>query len=232
MKMNKNRLNIEDIIKNSLIDQKALQKEYRLFGKLVYVQEPFVGDVSVQNVIEEIEQTIPPYLLEEIDTIIVGTFDFLDERDLEAIYKDGAIYISNRIINDRDLLENILHETAHSLESSMGYLIYGDSELNSEFLGKRIRLKSILDAEGIEAEYDFTNLEYDPEFDKFLYEEIGYPTLRALTNGLFHTPYAITSLREYWASGFEDYFLGDRELLKRISPRLFNKIEGVITHEN
>ena len=114
----------------------------------------------------------------------------------------------------------------------MGYLIYGDSELNSEFLGKRIRLKSILDAEGIEAEYDFTNLEYDPEFDKFLYEEIGYPTLRALTNGLFHTPYAITSLREYWASGFEDYFLGDRELLKRISPRLFNKIEGVITHEN
>jgi hypothetical protein len=232
MKMNKNRLNIEDIIKNSLLDQKALQKEYRLFGKLVYVQEPFAGDVSVHNVIEEIEQTIPPYLFEEVDTIIVGTFDFLDERDLEAIYKDGAIYISNRIINDRDLLENILHETAHSLESSMGYLIYGDSEINSEFLGKRMRLKSILNAEGIGTEYDFSNTEYDPEFDKFLYEEIGYPTLRSLTNGLFHTPYAITSLREYWASGFEDYFLGNRELLKRISPRLFNKIEGVITHEN
>ena len=230
--MNKNRLNIEDIIKNSLLDQKALQKEYRLFGKLVYVQEPFAGDVSVQNVIEEIEQTIPSYLFEEIDTIIVGTFDFLDERDLEAIYKDGAIYISNRIINDRDLIENILHETAHSLENSMGYLIYGDSELNSEFLGKRMRLKSILDGEGIEIQHNFSDTEYNSEFDKFLYEEIGYPTLRALTNGLFHTPYAITSLREYWASGFEDYFLGDRELLKRISPRLFNKIEEVITHDH
>ena len=232
IKMNKNRLNIEDIIKNSLLDQKALQKEYRLFGKLVYVQEPFAGDVSVQNVIEEIEQTIPSYLFEEIDTIIVGTFDFLDERDLEAIYKDGAIYISNRIINDRDLIENILHDTAHSLESSMGYLIYGDSELNSEFLGKRVRLKSILDAEGIKTQCDFTNTEYDPDFDIFLYEEIGYPTLRALTNGLFHTPYAITSLREYWASGFEDYFLGDRKLLKRISPRLFSKIEGVTNYEH
>jgi hypothetical protein len=88
--------------------RKRSQKEYHLFGKLVYVQEPFVGDVSVQNVIDEIEQTIPPYLFEEVDTIIVGTFDFLDERDLEAIYKDGAIYISNKIINDRDLIENIL----------------------------------------------------------------------------------------------------------------------------
>jgi len=230
--MNKNRINIEDIIKKSLIDQKALQKEYHLFGKLVYVQEPFVGDIDVQNVIEEIEKTIPSYLFEEIDTIIVGTFDFLDERDLEAIYKDGAIYISSRIINDRDLLENILHETAHSLENSMGYFIYGDSELHSEFLGKRMRLKSILNAEGIETQYDFSDTEYDPDFDRFLYEEIGYPTLGALTNGLFHTPYAITSLREYWASGFEDYFLGNREILKRISPRLFNKIEGVINHEH
>ena len=72
--MNKNRLNIEDIIKKSLIDQKALQKEYHLFGKLVYVQEPFVGDIDVQNVIEEIEKTIPSYLFEEVDTVIVGTF--------------------------------------------------------------------------------------------------------------------------------------------------------------
>jgi len=229
--MNKNRLNIEDIIKKSLTEQKTLQKEYHLFGKLVYVQEPFVGDVNIQSVIEEIESSIPSYLFEEIDTVIVGTFDFLDERDLEAIYKDGAIYISSRIINNRDLLENILHETAHSLESSIGYFIYGDSELSSEFLGKRIRLKSILAASGIETQYNFSDTEYNPDFDMFLYEEIGYPTLRALTDGLFHTPYAITSLREYWASGFEDYFLGDRELLKRISPRLFSKIEGVITHE-
>lgn len=231
IRMNKSRLNIEDIIKKSLIEQKALQKEYRLFGKLVYVQEPFVGDVNIQSVIEEVQNNIPSYLFEEVDTVIVGTFDFLDERDLEAIYKDGAIYISSRIISDRDLLENILHETAHSLESSMGYLIYGDSELHSEFLGKRTRLKSILAAADIETPYDFSNTEYDPDFDTFLYEEIGYPALRALTDGLFHTPYAITSLREYWASGFEDYFVGDRKLLKIISPRLFNKIEGVITHE-
>ena len=229
--MNKNRLNIEDIIKNSLLNQKILQKEYRLFGKLLYVQEPFAGDVNVQNVINNIEQNIPPHLFEEVDTIIIGTFDFLDERELEALYEDGAIYISSRIINDRDLLENILHEMAHSLEAPMGHYIYSDGSLHSEFVGKRQRLRDILNSKGLNSFHNFSNTEYDLEFDSFLYKDIGYPELRALTNGLFHTPYAITSLREYWASGLEDYFLGDRPMVKRISPKLFNKIEGVITHE-
>ena len=229
--MDKNRLNIEDIIKKSLLDQKILQKEYRLFGKLLYVQEPFAGDVDVQNVIAEIEQNVPPYLFEEVDTIIVGSFEFLDERDLEALYKDGAIYISSRIINDNDLLENILHEMAHSLESSVGYYIYADGTLQSEFLGKRLRLRDMLGSAAEEYYHDFSNTEYKLEFDQFLYQDIGYPKLRSITSGLFHTPYAVTSLQEYWASGLEDYFVGDREILKKMSPRLFSKIEGVITHE-
>jgi hypothetical protein len=229
--MDKNRLNIEDIIKNSLLEQKVLQKEYRLLGKLFYVQDPFAGDVNVQNVIDNIEQSIPPHLFEEVDTIIVGIFDFLEERELEGLYKDGAIYISNRIINDRDLLENILHEMAHSLEASMGHYIYADGSLHSEFIGKRQRLRDILNSKGLDSFHNFFNTEYDLKFDSFLYKDIGYPQLRALANGLFHTPYAITSLREYWASGLEDYFLGDRAMVKRISPKLFNKISGVVTHE-
>ena len=230
--MDKNRLNIEDIIKKSLLDQKALQKEYRLFGKLFYVQEPFVGDINIQNVIDNVEQNIPSHLFEEVDIIIVGMFDFLEERELEAIYKDGAIYISSAIINERDLLENILHEMAHSLEVLMGHYIYADGSVHTEFLGKRQRLKDILNSKNLDTSYDFLNIEYDLEFDSFLYKDIGYPNLRALTNGLFHTPYAITSLREYWASGLEDYFLGNKDILKTISPRLFNKIEGVISYEH
>jgi len=230
--MDKNRLNIEDIIKKSLLDQKVLQKEYRLFGKLFYVQEPFVGDINIQNVIDNVEQNIPSHLFEEVDIIIVGMFDFLEERELEAIYKDGAIYISSAIINERDLLENILHEMAHSLEVLMGHYIYADGSVHTEFLGKRQRLKDILNSKNLDTSYDFLNIEYDLEFDSFLYKDIGYPNLRALTNGLFHTPYAITSLREYWASGVENYYLGNREILKRISPQLFIKIEGVITDEH
>ena len=227
-----NRQKIENIIKNSLTNNEIFRKEYYLFGKIFYIQEPFIGDINVKNVISKIEDNFPPHLFEEIDVIFVGTFEFLNQRDLEAMYKDGAIYISNSILSDKDLIENILHETAHSLELPMGSYIYGDGRLNFEFLGKRKRLRDLLDVEDITQYENFLDTEYNLEFDKFLYQTIGYPKLKSFTNGLFHTPYAVTSLREYWASGFEDYFLGNSEILKNISPELFNKIEGVITYES
>jgi len=42
--------------------------------------------------------------------------------------------------------------------------------------------------------------------------------------GIFSSPYAITSLREYWAKGFEEYYLGVQQDLKKISPVLFSKL--------
>ena len=57
-----------------------------------------------------------------------------------------------------------------------------------------------------------------------MYSDIGYDKLRLITPELFYSPYAITSLREYWANGFENYLLGDRAALKDISPVLYRKI--------
>ena len=59
----------------------------------------------------------------------------------------------------------------------------------------------------------------------FLYADVGYPLLTSLTMGLFISPYAATSLREYFARGFEEYYIGDRKYLTNISPVLYNKIE-------
>ena len=42
--------------------------------------------------------------------------------------------------------------------------------------------------------------------------------------GLFSTPYAVTSLREYFATGFEEFYIGDRNYIKKISPNLYNKL--------
>jgi hypothetical protein len=74
-------------------------------------------------------------------------------------------------------------------------------------------------------------VEYDSKLDLFLYKEIGYGNLCSMTMGLFVSPYGATSLREYFANGFEEFFSGDREYLKRISPELFNKLMGVILDE-
>jgi hypothetical protein len=36
--------------------------------------------------------------------------------------------------------------------------------------------------------------------------------------GLFITPYAATSLREYFATGYVEYLMGDRSYMQKVSP--------------
>ena len=94
-----------------------------------------------------------------------------------------------------------------------------------EFLGKRQKLFYLLKAEGINVRpEDFMQTEYSKDFDMYLFEKIGYPLLTQLTVGLFLTPYGITSLSEYFAEGFEYYFLRDRDYVKKISPMCYQKI--------
>ena len=78
----------------------------------------------------------------------------------------------------------------------------------------------------------FLETEYNLEFDEFLYSTVGYPLLTTLTVNLFFSPYAATSLREYFANGFEAFFY-DEELsrLSSVSPKLFSKIESLLDEE-
>ena len=58
-----------------------------------------------------------------------------------------------------------------------------------------------------------------------LYQEIGYPILSILTASIFHSPYAATSLSEYFADAFEAFYMREElDRLKGISPKLYEKI--------
>jgi len=119
---------------------------------------------------------------------------------------------------------------AHLVEEANGFEIYSDGQLQKEFLGKRKRLYYILSSEGYDAEIlEFMNPEYSREFDNFLYKKVGYANLEQLIQGLFYSPYATTSLREYFANGFEAFFLKkEQKYLQSISPVLYNKIENIL----
>ena len=85
-------------------------------------------------------------------------------------------------------------------------------------------------AEGFDVSMEMAlDPDYFREFDEFLYKEVGYPVLTTLTMGLFYSPYAITSLREYFANGFENYFEGGAQEVKEISPVLYNKIDSIVS---
>ena len=45
-----------------------------------------------------------------------------------------------------------------------------------------------------------------------------------MTVNLFCSPYGATSIREYFANGFEFYFVKNRKLVKTVSPQLYKKL--------
>ena len=83
-----------------------------------------------------------------------------------------------------------------------------------------------------EAQTTFENVEYDEQFDMFLYQEVSYSLLGNLTANVFCSPYGATSLREYFANCFEHYFYESTpRSVNAISPRAYEKIQELIERD-
>ena len=224
-----------EIISERAKNAKKNSREHRFYGdKLVYLKDQLPFEFDLEYVLDTIEKLIPSYLVENIDIIYVGNFKTLGDKEtpFNAKYKDGAIYVTNEQENENDMLDDIVHEIAHAVEERYNNDIYSDMQLENEFRGKRRTLYHYLEQEGFEPSMEqIENVEYDKDFDYYLYNIVEYPTLTSLTTGLFYSPYAITSINEYFANGFENYFLRDRDYLKKISPVLYDRVNK-LTEEN
>ena len=197
-----------------------------------FIKDPLPKDFDLDYVLSAIKETVPEHLVYGLESVYIGQFDELEAKEMDAMYKDGAIYATNKQINEDDLINDIVHELAHLVEERFGQYVYDDRSVIDEFLGKRKKFFEILKAEGysvsIEQIYD---IEYNRAFDEFLYKTVGYNKLTFLTMGLFVSPYGITSVREYFANAFQHYFLNDMKSVKDISPALFQKIEFLVFQE-
>lgn len=188
--------------------------------------------IDLQGVIDKINLLIPSHLCKDLDIIYVGHFSFFDETDTNAAYQSGAIYVSNVQDNNEDMLDDIIHEIAHCVEATYPTQIYADGDLEDDFLMRRNRLRSILKSRDYDVDkYDFLNPEYDSDFDTFLYEVVGYERLTSLARDLFPSVYGATSLKEYWATGFEEYFIGDKKDLFLTSKLLYNKVNELANYQ-
>ena len=183
-------------------------------------------------VLAQLEKSIPDFLFYDIDAILVGQFDDLNVRGVKAAYMDGAIYVTNDQTDNEDLVDDIVHEVAHSVEKMAGRELYGDGILEQEFLGKKQRFLDILSAYGYNISNDLHNTgDYSKEFDEFVFFNLGFEKAGNMTRVLFIVPYASISLSEYFATGFEAYFLRrDREYLKQISPVLYKKMDELTNY--
>ena len=225
--------NIKSFIKESAEKSRKSLGEYPFGGGYAFVKDALPESVNIESVLSAVENLVPSHLMVGVDTILVGEFDELKSRNVNALLKDGAIYVSNDQDDEDDMVDDIIHEIAHSVEEENAYDLYAkDQHLSIEFINKRNTFERFLNDVGIDtSDYNFKEIEYDVDFDKFLYKKVGYDTIETLVNGLFPNAYSPTSIREYFASGFEEYFLGDRNYLKKVSPVLYRKIKEVIKND-
>jgi hypothetical protein len=200
---------------------------YTPTGIHVYVKDPIDNEnVDLEKVVVHLEGTLPEHLLGEIEMIIIGNFPEFERRKLNAFYDGGTIYVSPDQDSNDDLYDDLVHEAAHSVEQPYGAFIYQNGKLEQEFLEKRRALHKVLwQLDYKIPENVFLNPEYDEEFDMFLLDKVGYDKLETLTQGIFVSPYAVTSLQEYFATGFTEYFLdSNHSYLKQLSPQLYKKL--------
>ena len=198
------------------------------------ISGPTTLDVAdIRGQINRLSSLLPSFMLSGISEIIIDDHQFLNDKHMQAAYRDSKIYISSRIANKDSLLSNLVHEISHSIEVRFSELIYSDGLIEKEFLAKRKMLWQVLKQKGFNIDLSkCLSLEYDYEFDLFLYRHIGYQTLSMFTVNIFHSPYAATSKREYFADAFEAFFMNDRvHMIKKISPAVFDKISKLLKLE-
>lgn len=214
-------------VENSINESKKLKDHYKMQGVDIFIKDGLVSDIDVDFVIRYISSRLPEHLMVSVDIIYIGHFKMLVDREVNAMYQDGAIFISNEQDNEMDMIDDLIHEIAHSNESRFQDIVYGDGKLQIEFLAKRKNLHNILlqSDRNYKVPIHFSiDPTYSQQIDDFLYKDVGYQALWQMVPGIFPSPYAATSLREYFARGFEEYFMGDPNDLKKLCPILYSKM--------
>lgn len=230
--MSKNRDNLTKLLQQS--QTRILSEKKRFYfnrGIEFVLDKPLKKDIDIEKVMGLLRSNLPVSSYVGINNVYFGEFDILKKRSLTALHHKDNIYISSEeMSSEKEILDDLVHEFAHRFEENNSEKIYEDGKIINEYLGKMNRLHDLitqdydLDYFGI-TYFDFINTEFDEKFDKFLYEKIGYEEVENMAPTLFIRPYAATSVREYFATGFEDYYLEGGLQLKKISPILHSRIE-------
>lgn len=201
-------------------------QHFSINGIEIKIKDPLPASINFKKTVFRAFSKVPGHLLSNLKAIKVGQFSQLNDMGFQGLYQNNTIYLSNNHVDEDSIIDDLIHEVAHSVEVKFKKIIYSDGELKKEFLKKRSKLWHLMRDKGLEVDLEmFSNPEFCPKLDYFFYKKVGYPILGVYTSNLFYSPYAATSLREYFANGFEAFFMKEKiERLKKLSPILYNKI--------
>ena len=209
---------------------KTLRKQYKLRDIEIFIKDSLPKEIDPDFVFKYIASVLPEHLLTNVDIVYIGQFDNLISRDIRGVFEDGAIYVTNEQDTEMDLIDDLIHEISHSIEKEHQEIIYGDARLLEEFRKKRAQLYEILKDKGMNPPASMLNtMDYDSDLDDYFYKEVTYPILNQIVSlsNLFIGAYSVTSIREYFATGFEGYFLHEKQLVFDFCPILYGKLKAL-----
>ena len=211
---------------------RKLKDMYSVSGIDVYIKDRLPENIDPDFIFNYISTRIPFHLARNLDIIYVGKFPEMKEREINAYYEDGAIYVTNDQDDEMDMIDDIVHELAHAVERNNEEIVYGTGSLQREFKAKRRNLYTLIHEMYDVPKNFLSDIDYNKEIDEFLFKKIGYDVLNQLVANIFISGYAATSVSEYFARGFEEYFIGDKDTLKQLSPVLYRVIDELVHLED
>lgn len=215
------------------------------------LQKPNMGIYNVYGTniqIKGMESDKIDSLLEKLKRLPATLFDYADQifiykpneelqKDFSSTYTQGIIVINlNTVNSEQELLKLVVHELFHSIEAEIrnesNELFGVYKEVEKEYLAKKRKLlinlrddPSVL--EKPRSKY-WKLIDFNSEFDYYLYNIITYPILQFKLGNYFPSPYSVTSISEYMCVGLEVYLFEDKNWLAAHCPALYNLIQQTL----
>ena len=139
-----------DGVRKYILETSNIEREEVIaFGNVeVQIVKPLPDDVSLAKVLHMISGLLPRNYYRGITKIQVDDHPKFANKEFNAMYQDGTLYVSPDQDNEEDMIDDIIHETAHHLEVVALSELYEDQKIINEFRKKRRELKYELATEG------------------------------------------------------------------------------------
>ena len=100
--------------------------EHYIYNVPVFITHEPASSIDISAFCSDCQEILPSALLKNIDVVYIGNFKELHDKN--AAYLNGGIYMSAAEPTVFDMVENFVHEVAHSLEDQFAWQIYDDED--------------------------------------------------------------------------------------------------------
>ncbi len=196
------------------------QKYYKIHNTDLYIIEDFIGEIDIQEVIEEVEDIVESHFLEGIESIIVSPYP-----DEGRLVEGSTLYIRNDFYCEELLVEEIILSIGDFIyknlveekrEDISKYFLFKRAKLFDEYSKKYNKRVSL---------YEFLDDEEDNVYVNNL-NNIDFEDMILLTQKYFGNYESSLSLKNYISNSFHLYVTEslNKKYDKKIS-KLFDNLK-------